>query len=1790
MSTDIFKRFWLMLLAAAIAGCSGGGAFEETTDTGGTDSGTSGTKVISDLPSGYEVAVLLLKDGEAAVDNEITQFADGASEVELQVHVKTSTGLAPSDPIEVLLSFSEGSVALARVDADYTDTQGVYRAYITNQKVQPIHVTPIVGGEEKDIQTLYFVPPDPTDSGDVDGDRLPAGAMVSVLVLDPVQVADGASPAELMVVAHNKDGRPLSNISVALAFSSGSFAVAASPTGVTDANGQFSTGITNRVAQNVRVTPIVGGVAYASQTLSFSDSAVPGTGVEGDSLPAGADVDIQVLDNDQVADGSSPITLLVAVRDANGIPLPGISVQFAFSEGSFAVITSSSTVTDSNGLYSTGITDLVPQTVLVTPIVGGVAQAAQTIRFISGIEGTPSSVTLIVPERNAVADGSAGIELIVVPRDNSGVPIAGVPVALTNNSSSALFTQPSGETGTDGTFRTTLSSTVPGPVTVTAKAGNLESAAESVQFIDAESGGDPNKIPVGRVTVPQVHNNGAPAGSQDESITVTVFAYDTDSNPAAGRPTTVILSGGSAIPEPATGVTDESGRFIFTLKDSFAETFTAKVDVDGFMSPNSPLISFTGLPTEQAVRYIELRFVETTDEEPILSLQDDPTPARGVVIVRRVEDGMPVAGVEVELSAASTFGGTVEITPRTGVTNIDGSLNYSVTSIPPEGYFNDFVTVTTWLKDNPEVAEVSDKIHFALAAGGDPSIGPFDIELVLRDNNQPADGSAAVLLDVFAKTDTGQPVPGAIVTLFICADGGTACTATSATALPSSGLTDESGRFSASITNIRPESVRVRIQVDRGSDTLEATSEVINFLPSYSADTPPARVEITADPLAEVAADGKTISFIKVQAFDAEGRAIANAPVTLLSTGLNVTLDPAQGSTGNTGTFSAQMTSTEAGTAQITAAVGSVRSVQPAVVEFTTEGVVIDIPANAIVQLTVDKNSAQATGADPVTLTAIVSSDNERLPDIPVSLRVERIPKSDEDPDDPVNKVATALFGPDGGSGTTSNQAGDRGTFTTTLTSTADESVIVTAQVGDKRSAPVNIAFAPAIQEAASLVLLASSPQLLSGTSDGVTITALLKDSNNNPIAGNEDVRFIADSGTIEVLAGGATDAQGKVQAILRSEGEPDNRTIEVTASAPGIDDVTPVTVDVTGTTLKISGPTNTTSKDEPAFIVSLQDSTLAGIGGKEVTVTSQQGNTLVNEADEELGGSANLATDQNGQITFVVRNPAGGEDTLAVTYPGATQVNHSYTVSNDIFCVAREPHAVVRDTAVPPDTDFCSPGADLDNEPVLDADIALNTPVYFTVYWERPGETDEEKTSKVVRISTTRGLMLANTVNQTEPCEFASSSTIEAGHGHGVPLSQIDTIEYNQATFMLCSNNAGPATIDVEEFIRDPVSGAETQGPATQFRLDFIADQPSSLDLQADPSTIGVNTGDQEDQRSEVIAVVRDADNNLVAGERVEFALEDVTGGRILPSFAVTDSFGRASVVYIAGSSPSAAGGVRITARLSTNQEINDSTAITVANRSVYINIGLSDKIADYAGAAEGTTYSYSGTIIVNDVVSGPTAGAEVDLRVIPLRYGTGFHYPDPVNGSKWLTEQIGECISEDRYWEWQALLQNNPSLEVFNASKINNGILDTGEDLNGNCRIDPGEDIDGDGDLGSEDVNCSGLLEPGNSVVVSHEFLPEKLVTDEFGFAQFDLLYPKEFAHWVQIRLEASTIVAGSEGRTLREFWLPASESDMGTSQGVPANCHSPWTVNNNAINSGMCTEVPESGNTPCGLPTDN
>ncbi len=384
----------------------------------------------------------------------------------------------------------------------------------------------------------------------------------------------------------------------------------------------------------------------------------------------------------------------------------------------------------------------------------------------------------------------------------------------------------------------------------------------------------------------------------------------------------------------------------------------------------------------------------------------------------------------------------------------------------------------------------------------------------------------------------------------------------------------------------------------------------------------------------------------------------------------------------------------------------------------------------------------------------------------------------------------------------------------------------------------------------------------------------------------------------------------------------------------------------------------------------------------------------------------------------------------------------------------------------------------------------------------------------------------------------------------------------------VLTADTAGSATIQVYD------TGNTTISDGATVVFSAPSADAAKLNLQANTYVLAPSTGDIQNM-AVLTATVRSALGQVVGKAPVVFSIKNTTGGgeTVSPVVVLTDSSGVAKTTFTSGSLSTGAEGVEITATVLNEGQTVDNTSIdfsdnypapcvitrsdggsfiadgfesgeeirvfgsevndgyyiiasvTVstltlhseerlnqesAGKSITI-IAVTGSINMVIGGTAGSvvigrgstvysvddaTYRVPMSVLVADSNGNPVSGALVSLSAWPAQYSSGVWYDRNPNGT----------------------VRNYNT--YFTRTSLN-------EDINENTILDPGEDLNGDGEL-----------TPRNSAAGD---VPTTVTTDANGVATFDLVYLKNSAAWIYNRIKASTKVLGTEITSSVEFRLP-------------------------------------------------
>jgi len=332
--------------------------------------------------------------------------------------------------------------------------------------------------------------------------------------------------------------------------------------------------------------------------------------------------------------------------------------------------------------------------------------------------------------------------------------------------------------------------------------------------------------------------------------------------------------------------------------------------------------------------------------------------------------------------------------------------------------------------------------------------------------------------------------------------------------------------------------------------------------------------------------------------------------------------------------------------------------------------------------------------------------------------------------------------------------------------------------------------------------------------------------------------------------------------------------------------------------------------------------------------------------------------------------------------------------------------------------------------------------------------------------------------------------------------------------------------TISGPALVQATLSGAGVAAQAT-LPIDFVALTPAKLVLQATPTAIGPNQGGATNQQAQIVATVTDAAGNVVPGITVNFTrISDPSGGTLNQASSVTDLTGQATAQYIAGPLTTASNGVQLRATVSGSTTVLGDTTLTVNQSALFIALGTGNTIANI----DPQTYKKDWVVYVTDANGVAVPNISVTIKVLPLKYG---------KGSLFWTGKV---------WTWAFADSAGPPPTYVCQN----------EDLNYNGVLDP-----------TEDFNGSGVLEPGNVISVSTTGATSgsssgTVKTDATGRATVSLIYAESYAPWVQVKLRAEAVVAGTESSKEAIFWVTGTSEDFTSETIAPAGLNSPFGSN--------------------------
>ncbi|EDN66282.1 invasin [Beggiatoa sp. PS] len=182
-----------------------------------------------------------------------------------------------------------------------------------------------------------------------------------------------------------------------------------------------------------------------------------------------ATLSVAVPNTQPVADGVDTNKMIVVARGSHGQPLSNIPIVVQMPTESATIANPSQGFTNVLGEFLTNITSTEAGEVSITIAVEDttIIHPPVVVTFVDESSVT-TALNVLVSNPQPVANGVDTSQIIVVTRNNDGIPLSNIPIVVQMPAGSAAIANPSqGFTDISGVFTTNITSTEVGEVSIT---------------------------------------------------------------------------------------------------------------------------------------------------------------------------------------------------------------------------------------------------------------------------------------------------------------------------------------------------------------------------------------------------------------------------------------------------------------------------------------------------------------------------------------------------------------------------------------------------------------------------------------------------------------------------------------------------------------------------------------------------------------------------------------------------------------------------------------------------------------------------------------------------------------------------------------------------------------------------------------------------------------------------------------------------------------------------------------------------------------------------------------------------------------------------------------------------------------------------------------------------------------------------------------------------------------------------------------------------------------------------
>ncbi len=473
-----------------------------------------------------DVSTAQIASLEVTQDNAV---ADGATANTLRVRVTDAFGNALAGQTVSVLA-GNGATTAPTVT---TQPDGTVEISVTSQTAGTSAVTASINNSSQSRNVTFVA-------------DVRTAQIADLVVIKDDSVADGAMANMLRARVTDAFGNALAGQTVSVLADNGA---TVAPAVTTQPDGTVEISVTSQTAGTSAVTASINNSSQIRNVTFVAD------------VSTAQIAELEVTQDNSVADGAMANTLRVKVTDAFGNALAGQTVSVTAGNGA---TTAPTVTTQPDGTVEISVTSQTAGISTVTATINS-STLSRDVTFIADVR-TAQIASLEMTQDNSVADGAMANTLRVKVTDAFGNTLAGQTVSVT--AGNGATTAPTVITEPDGTAEISVTSQTAGTSTVTASINN-SSQSRDVTFI-----ADVRTAQIASLEVTQ--DNAVADGAMANTLRVRVT--DAFGNALAGQTVSVMADNGAAVASTMTTKPDGTVEISVTSQTAGISVVTASIN------------------------------------------------------------------------------------------------------------------------------------------------------------------------------------------------------------------------------------------------------------------------------------------------------------------------------------------------------------------------------------------------------------------------------------------------------------------------------------------------------------------------------------------------------------------------------------------------------------------------------------------------------------------------------------------------------------------------------------------------------------------------------------------------------------------------------------------------------------------------------------------------------------------------------------------------------------------------------------------------------------------------------------------------------------------------------------------------------------------------------------------------------------------------------------------------------------------------------------------------------------